>query len=367
MRKRRRVAIVTPTLSGNAVGRAVVFMALLAPDWNITLVGRSFGKRWDHLPLTGNTDVVDLGGSPVPTRRTRSLLKSSVTIAIKPLWSSFGFGLVTRNAAPLLLDIDDPEFSLMTADPRTVIRSFLSLDGVMLPLTNALLSRADARTVASQALQDRFGGTLIPHARDEHLFRGPGTRDRVAARRRLGLELRVPLTVWVGTPRPHKGLDVLLRAAPQLPGKVAIVGASAKGERVLGARVAEIPQNVMLVPPVSYRVAIEWLSAADVVVVPQLDGPIGRLQAPAKLSDALGVGRAVVASDLPPIREIVGDAGILVAPGSAELLASAIVRITTDDALKTTLERSALRRFQEHLAITTVRPRLQRLLEELGA
>ena len=75
---------------------------------------------------------------------------------------------------------------------------------------------------------------------------------------------------------------------------------------------------------------MRWVCAADVIVVPQHDSRVGRAQAPAKVVDAMAMGRAIVASDLPPIAEMVGNTGVLVTPGSVLALASAIERVVGD-------------------------------------
>jgi glycosyltransferase involved in cell wall biosynthesis len=75
------------------------------------------------------------------------------------------------------------------------------------------------------------------------------------------------------------------------------------------------------VPPVSYETALKWISAADVIATPQRATRVGRAQSPAKIVDAMAVGRTIVASRLGPIEELVGDTAILVEPGSADAMA----------------------------------------------
>ena len=123
----------------------------------------------------------------------------------------------------------------------------------------------------------------------------------------------------------------------------------------------------MVVPPVEYRDALRWLAAADVVAIPQRDGWIGRLQAPAKAVDALSMGRAIVASDVPPVREMIAEAGHLVASGSVEALADGIRLVLGDTDLRERLEARARTRFLERYSIDAVQPTMRQVLEAAEA
>jgi glycosyltransferase involved in cell wall biosynthesis len=77
---------------------------------------------------------------------------------------------------------------------------------------------------------------------------------------------------------------------------------------------------------------------------PRLDGLIARAIAlvyPSRyegfglpLAEAMGAGCPVIASDLPVIREVVGDAGLLVSVGDVSAWADAMLRVLDDQALR---------------------------------
>jgi glycosyltransferase involved in cell wall biosynthesis len=285
---------------------------------------------------------------------------AATIVAVKPLFSSFGAALAVHPRGPLVLDIDDPELALATMDARTLVRSVTRLDGpVVTSMLIRLRTHADAVSVSNLALQATYGGTIIPHARDERLFDESAVRDRPAARAALGIGQSAQLIVFVGTIRPHKGVDVLMESARSLPGAtIVIVGAT---------RRPRAPANVLAVPPTDYRTAMRWLAASDIVVVPQRDGPIGRRQAPAKIIDAMAMGRAVVASDLAPIREMLGDTGVLVTPGSPTILAEELGALMLDHDRRQRLERTARTRFLERHSFRSVRPLFAAVVGEAEA
>ena len=351
----KRVVVLTPSLSSNASGRAMLLADLAASDHVVSLVGPSRGPWWPPLRARPDIEVIDLGDHSVSVaRRIRRRLRDATTIAVKPLFSTFGSAWLA-SADDIVLDIDDPEFALMAMDGRTLARSITRLDGpVLTAVLLGIRSMARAVTVANSTLQSDYGGTVIPHARDERQFPAETTGDRAAARRALGLPEDAPLIVFVGTVRAHKGVDILLRCVDRVaPARIAIVGATPA---------LRLGPNVIAIPPTDYATAIRWVVAADVVAVPQRDGPIGRRQSPAKVVDALAAGRTIVASDLGPIREMVGDAAVLVEPGSSSALATALTGVLADADRRRDLEARARSRFLEGFSFETIRPRFLRVL-----
>jgi glycosyltransferase involved in cell wall biosynthesis len=81
----------------------------------------------------------------------------------------------------------------------------------------------------------------------------------------------------------------------------------------------------------SFAEGAALLDRSDVTVALSDDTPFTRAQLPAKVIDSMMAGRAVIASDLPPIRWALGDAGILVRPGSVSELAAALSRLMHDE------------------------------------
>ena len=64
--------------------------------------------------------------------------------------------------------------------------------------------------MSTRVLEQRFGGTHVPHSRDTEHF-DPTRHDPDACRRALGLS-DFKVLLFAGTPRAHKGLEDLLEA-----------------------------------------------------------------------------------------------------------------------------------------------------------
>jgi glycosyltransferase involved in cell wall biosynthesis len=193
--------------------------------------------------------------------------------------------------------------------------------------------------VARGADPDRV--TVLPHAVAPALAGGEesggaGLASAASAlRRRLGLADSV-VVGHASTLRSYEGADVLLRALAEVRAAHADLaclivgdGPARKGlERLatrLGLRRAvafsgRVPESEM---PAHY-------AACDVLAVPRLAVPVCESVTPLKVFEAMAAGRAVVASDLPPLAEATAGAARLTAPGDAHALARALRSLAGD-------------------------------------
>jgi glycosyltransferase involved in cell wall biosynthesis len=147
---------------------------------------------------------------------------------------------------------------------------------------------------------------------------------------------------------PEKGLDVLLDALellgaddnPALP--VAIAGQARNPtaySRDLEARAARAPTPVHVLGVQPTEVVHGLYRGARAFVAPSR-----REGNPLTVIEAMAHGACVVASDIPPHRELLGDAGILVPVGDARALADALHRVSTDAAVARQLGEQARER-----------------------
>lgn len=338
-----KVSVLCFDVSDNAAGRAHLLAQLIAPIAQVEIVGPCHGAGvWPPVAADGVRYVT------VPTGRIASfagavpgLLRAAdgdLLYASKPRLGSAGLGLLKRRLGgrPLILDIDDWEvgFLLRGGVWGTVGRALNWSNPRGLPWT-WLMERAartaDAITVASRFLQERFGGTLIPHVRDTDAWR-PGLADPAEVRARLDA-VGKRLVMFLGTAREHKGVDDLVEAVAALarPDLVlALVGTDPDG--ATGRRLRARLPTLRLLPPIAFSEVPRYLEAADVVAIPQREGPDTRGQVPAKLFDAMALARPIVATRVSMIPEILdgGGCGVLVPAGDAPALGAAIERLASD-------------------------------------
>jgi glycosyltransferase involved in cell wall biosynthesis len=162
---------------------------------------------------------------------------------------------------------------------------------------------------------------VVRNGIDRSRFQPADDAARRAARAALGLDPDAPLVVCLGRVTRQKGQDVLLAAWPEVrrrcqSAQLQLVGDVQPGGPAVG--LLELPAGAGWAPAVlDVR---PWLAAADVVAVPSRWEGLALI-----VVEALAIGRPVVASDVPGIRELVtSSCGALVPADDAAGLAEAI-------------------------------------------
>ena len=284
---------------------------------------------------------------------------------MKPRILSYGLAAAVRDGRPLVLDVDDLEH-LFTRRRLGWLRQVIEPDRE--PITR-LLERwhrpVGALTVASRALQRRFGGTWLPHVRDRSLLESQARDEGPATRARLGLAAAF-VVGFVGTVRPHKGLAVLADAVGRLGGDTRLlIAGDVAGQGDLDALVTRTGGRLVTAPGPSMGEVGTMLGACDVVAVPQSRSQEAVYQSPAKLLDGLAAGRPVVTSDVGDAAEILGGIGRLVPPDDAVALASALAELRDDPAMRARLGEAGLARTAEAFSLDRWRGTVARLVGPL--
>lgn len=84
------------------------------------------------------------------------------------------------------------------------------------------------------------------------------------------------------------------------------------------------------------------------------------------MAEAMGCGASVVTCDVGAVREVVGDAGVYVAPGSAEELADGLQRVVRDAAEREVLREKAVQRARQLFSTDSKLQRMAGYLLEAG-
>jgi glycosyltransferase involved in cell wall biosynthesis len=341
-----RILFVTPNFGNNSLGRTYCLW-LLAKElgWSTRVVGVNGTSIWGPMQGTPFASDCELLADLTPDEQKRALGElaewSDVIVAVKPLPTSLGLAakIVAAVPRPLLVDIDDPDIEYRTSWQPLRRRLRARLNGRYQELVGlGELARTLPRMVSNPVLQEWYGGLVIPHVRTEGPRPSPESYDSAG-----------PVTVrFVGSPRGHKGVDVLRRSVAAL--RDLNVGLEITADPPPDAK----PWEKWL-GQTSFEVGQALVASADVIALPSLAKSWAVAQLPAKLMDAMMAGRAVVASDIAPLRWALAGNGLLVAPGDSRALAAAL-RELCDPVRRQELGSAAYAHAMETFGVRAVAP-----------
>lgn len=339
------IVLITESMAANSLGRTYCLW-LLARDlgWTVTVLTTHGDRMWGPLAESKFAHDVHLVSE---SSLTEAIPESTeLIIAVKPLPRSLGYAarVSKKIGLPLLIDIDDPDLEVRR---RAGSPLMAMLRWIRRPLRSASdlrlrrLARAFPSLASNPWLQDRYGGTLIPHTRPSM---EPGTV-------RNSRDLSV---AFIGTRHPHKGVDIL-RAA---------VAALQDDEHRTILVITDAPPADALpwerwVGRTTLAAGIELARNADAVVLPSLATRHATGQLPVKLIDAMMLGRAIIVSDVEPLPWAVGDTGLVIEPGNATSLTNAL-RSLRDPAVRADLGNRARKRSGQEFALGVLAPRFER-------
>jgi glycosyltransferase involved in cell wall biosynthesis len=188
----------------------------------------------------------------------------------------------------------------------------------------------------------------VPDAHLTDAVRGDGVRAG------LGIGPDAVVVGTVTTLNDYEGVDVLLEAAALLddPRVVVLVVGDGPARDRLAAHANRLSvrgtrTRVILTGRVPHARSRDHHAAIDVFCLPRRSTAVTALVPPLKPVEAMALARPVVASDLPPLRELVGpNRGLLVPAGDASALADALDLLAGDPGLRARLGRAA----RDHVA-----------------
>ncbi len=375
------VAIIVHSLNHNNIGRVYPFLRAFVgmSDVQIRLIG------WDHTgtlsPLLNDLpwSVVRLRGVMTDVKAQAAMEQAVEGCDVLHCFKNQAhlqtvLHVAQQQHVPLVLDLDDWELGLYLEGvarwPRW--RQWLWGGPITRHIAEALELEQIARTapaalvVNSTALQAHFGGSIVYTAADAGMF-DPCTADGSAFRATYGLPIEAPVIGFLGTPHPHKGIDELLDA-------FAIVRQTHANARLLFAGVP--PHNayhaqLLAMPGVTVADYLEAsaypqaYAACDIIAIPQRAVTEGIMQTPAKLILAMAAARPIIATRVGDMPAILGETGMLVAPGQAAELAAALIQLLAAPDRRILLGMAARERFRARFTLDHLRERMLMIYKEV--
>lgn len=252
------------------------------------------------------------------------------------LWSAAGVRLARRLGIPCLIEVNAP----LLVEQKTYRKLVLEREAAEIECE--VFSNADRLLAVSQEVANycmAWGGipdrvTVNPNCVNTAVFRPDA--DATLLKKQAG-----PVVGFCGSLRPWHGLEDLASAFRLVSERrpdahLLVVGDGPRKEWLEGYLAgANLGHRATLTGWRDHEELPSLLAAMDVAVAPypEIDG---FYFSPLKIFEYMAAGRAVVASDIGQIRDIVTSDhnGVLFQPGNVEHMADCIIRLLDDDAFR---------------------------------
>lgn len=360
----RKVTLIASNLSSNGMGRVILLAEALSRRFEVQIVGTWWGDGTWPPVARSDWQITGVPGDSWPgylsgIARLLTAIDGDVIIACKVRLPSLGVALLKRLTArtPVILDIDDDELAMTEAGASSPIVARLRHPNayIMTRLVHRLWRFADGIFCVSEHFRRLYGGVIVPHARDAAAFQ-PATVDRDAIRRELGLTPGEVAVGFIGTPHEEKGVEDIFAAAHLLGDpaiRPMIVGIGPEGAYI-AALSEKYSQRPILIPIQPREKVPYFLAACDVIALPQRRTAKTLGQMPAKLTDAMAMGKPVVASALADIPAYLDGCGLTFTPGDTRELADRLRWVKEHPAEAARLGRKAREKFERFLTLDVV-------------
>ena len=349
-----KISIISHNLSGNNLVRVYAIGNVLKRIYDVEILGVIFGKgvfepykdEFDYKGITlrrtgGKFSFKKTAVFPGFSRILKQLVEmidGDVIYAMKPMLSSLGVGIMGkfRKGIPLVLDIED--FDAWPFQQYGFLEKLRELRTIHYPTNEwypmfmeKLVALADEITVGSNYLQNKFGGTKLPHGTDCFFF-DPSKYDSGAIRHEWKLDDK-KVILFAGTPRPHKGLENLFTAIRTIDSaSIKLVFAGSQNEYWKKLFKNVVSDSIISIGSVPHSNMPEVLGMADLIVIPQKKNLFAEAQIPGKIFEAMAMAKPIIATNVSDLKEILDGCGWTIPPEDPAKLAQ-IIKYVFDNPL----------------------------------
>lgn len=336
---KRKVCVSGWNLAGNAAGRVATLAQIWAGCAQVEIIGCLFPEKGSEVwPPIRNLAIPI---HPLLIEDKQTFVQQAIEYVLqhpcdllhlsKPRFPNILLGLLYKLIwnCPVWMDIDDEELAFVRATEPIVLADYLQIHDdlpsiiditgkIYTQIAVGLATAFDEVTVVNSALQQRYGGTIIYHARDEAVFK-PSLERRKQARAKLDIPAECKVILFLGTPRAHKGLLETAHAIAQQKRDdllFLIVGDFPSKLQALKEQIETMPGlRSCLLRNQPFEAIPDILAVGDICVLLQdADNLAAQYQTPAKLTDALAMGLTVLATPTPALADLAAQGAFIPVP-----------------------------------------------------
>jgi glycosyltransferase involved in cell wall biosynthesis len=318
-----KVSLFVHDLSSNPIVRAVpIARALIKMGYSVEIIGFTVNSDYIYEPYRNEFEYktlrtyLDIRSQVLQSKRLASLATGDIIYAFKPLWSSYfpallasGFGFKKK----LILDVEDNEY--WELNQASLWAQFLKSpwypkNRVFVKLLFPFTHFAKHKTVVCRSLQKKYGGKIVLHGPDSKLYNEAIYPDKDSLRIKYNINSSSKLMLFAGKPVSYNGLDIIIDGLEndELKGWDLVLAGNSKNTLFKEAkkRLGKRCHLLGLIPNIEMP---EIIKMVDVVPILQRPCPATDMQIPAKLIEALSMGKLIVATDVCDIPEILIESG----------------------------------------------------------
>jgi GT2 family glycosyltransferase/glycosyltransferase involved in cell wall biosynthesis len=382
--------VITWDVGHNPVGRSYMMAEVLDRIvGNVVIIGFQFPRYGDEIwePLADSKiPIISLPGNNFPEflqslDKIAERFSPDIIVACKARLPSVQLGALVKDriGCPLFIDIDDHELTFFENAAEVSFGDLEEMDfgsvkteiepygKLWTGLAQYSRQFADEILVSNEALQSEFGGTCIPHVRNEMYF-DPQKINRRAIRREFGIPVDARVVLFFGTPRRHKGIDLIARSVAKIADEqilLVVVGVKPGGREVEKLRKLA-GKYIKFVPNQPFDRIPDIVSMADAICLPQDPShPTSRYQLPAKAIDAIAMDIPLLVTANGPLTRLI-DLGVAVEISEktiATKLKQVLKRRESLDIGSTNVRKVFLKHFSYAAAATTLHKLISEKLE----
>lgn len=385
------ISIITPDFSSNSTARAYIFAKALKENHQVEIIGFKKKKKiWPPLLNENggiNFKVFDGQNLINLHKNIPAFLKSmkgDILIVNTPLPSSFNLALLKKfmSNKKLILDMADWELGFklyqkqksnflkfMIKESSNFLRNVYSYWGIKFN-ESVLTEFVDRITVSNSFLKNKFGGTIIRHCRDTD-YLNPKKFSRRNMRKKLGIKTDQKVVIFLGTPRPYKGIDLLIDAIYELRNKkitLLIVGMSNSSycEEIDKKANKFIPHSFQSLPMQPFKNIPYFLSASDLVVIPQKETIATKGQMPAKVFDAMAMGKPIIATNVGDLKKVLGGCGWIIDPDDVKSLQKQINFVLNHPQIAENVGQKARNKCIKNYSLNSLNKKLNKIIQDIN-
>ena len=323
-------------LIGKVIRSPAYFSKILWKVFEEKLLIRYFTKR---IIEVAKKHEVDLIHAHTPYRVGLPALRAARKLKIPMIYEMRGMWEETAVANGRWMK-NGPAYTRFRKFETKVLRKS---DGLIC-ISEALKKEAISRGVREDSI------TIVPNGISPRLMESTTERpDVTEVQSNLKLNKNTTVVGYIGSLREMEGVDQTAESVADLISKghdirfFVLTGKPGQTELKQFCEKLGISENTVITGPVPHDRVPEYYDLIDVFVVSRPDTRVTRFVTPLKPFEAMAMGKCVVASNLPALKEIIRheETGLLYNPDSHLNLSSEIEKCLSNPELKIQIEQNA--------------------------